>query len=169
MIEISVTYTDTRMTELTFSFNEYRFKKKIEEVLKVRYQIPEDKTVLVNVEAVADNPALHHLVEQVDWGHLYDHEPESISLIVHTDNEEKQIKMLWLHIHQSTSISDAVRHIASDVCTIHASKEVLFMRWLNKYSVHPDVGQFISMDEVLQHEYPSLDVLRDGSVIVLNW
>jgi hypothetical protein len=75
MIEISVTYTDTRMTELTFSFNEYRFKKKIEEVLKVRYQIPEDKTVLVNVEAVADNPALHHLVEQVDWGHLYDHEP----------------------------------------------------------------------------------------------
>jgi hypothetical protein len=66
MIEISVTYTDTRMTELTFSFNEYRFKKKIEEVLKVRYQIPEDKTVLVNVEAVADNPALHHLVEQVD-------------------------------------------------------------------------------------------------------
>jgi hypothetical protein len=43
------------------------------------------------------------------------------------------------------------------------------MRWLNKYGVHPDVGQFISMDEVLQHEYPSLDVLRDGSVIVLNW
>jgi hypothetical protein len=70
MIEISVTYTDTRMTELTFSFNEYRFKKKIEEVLKVRYQIPEDKTVLVNVEAVADNPALPGITSSGGAGRL---------------------------------------------------------------------------------------------------
>lgn len=170
MIEISVTYTDIRGTKLTFDFATYRFKKHIEQALDKQYQLPEDQLLFIDIEAVADNPALHHLVEQVDWGFLYDSRPEIISFLFHIRDDAALIKILWLHVNNGMEIMDASDKVKMGICSIHESKRALYSEWLKENEVHPDITPYINMHDVLEDRYPTIETLGDGkSVIVLNW